>query len=221
MEPNKWSLPGWRIEQRYNNNVLIGNWNEENRRFQTGNAKSNSTHRTDFSRYTNFMPDNKSRQSTLLKNEGLDKALIFSQSGASQNYSNNLISWYDQDYNGRQPTQSKLPALRSWDGRSLAWAPERSDHPLQASPTNFGLLEKKLRKQNSTKNELGGDYVTTYGSSYKELPKDFLVTRHHSSPKSLSSHFNQNNKLNKDLDFRDVRVHTSQEHPPNKLLLSV
>ena len=27
----KWNLPGWRIEQRYNTDVLIGNWNEERR----------------------------------------------------------------------------------------------------------------------------------------------------------------------------------------------
>jgi len=31
METSKWNLPGWRIEQRYNNRVLIGNWNEERR----------------------------------------------------------------------------------------------------------------------------------------------------------------------------------------------
>jgi hypothetical protein len=28
----KWKLPGWRIESRYNNNVLIGNWGEERRK---------------------------------------------------------------------------------------------------------------------------------------------------------------------------------------------
>lgn len=27
----KWKLPGWRIEQRYATDVLIGNWNEERR----------------------------------------------------------------------------------------------------------------------------------------------------------------------------------------------
>lgn len=26
---DKWELPGWRIEQRYANKVLIGNWAEE------------------------------------------------------------------------------------------------------------------------------------------------------------------------------------------------
>lgn len=27
----KWHQPGWRIEQKYNTDVLIGNWNEERR----------------------------------------------------------------------------------------------------------------------------------------------------------------------------------------------
>lgn len=27
----KWNLPGWRIEQKYSTDVLIGNWNEERR----------------------------------------------------------------------------------------------------------------------------------------------------------------------------------------------
>lgn len=26
---DKWSQPGWRIEQKYSNKVLIGNWVEE------------------------------------------------------------------------------------------------------------------------------------------------------------------------------------------------
>lgn len=28
----KWKLPGWRIESKYTNNVLIGNWDEERRK---------------------------------------------------------------------------------------------------------------------------------------------------------------------------------------------
>ena len=28
-DPAKWQMPGWRIEQRFANGVLIGNWGEE------------------------------------------------------------------------------------------------------------------------------------------------------------------------------------------------
>lgn len=87
----------------------------------------------------------------------------------------------------------------------------------KGAPTNFGLNGKTLKSMEKSCNE---NYVSTYKSSFKEMPKEFYVVRHYSSPKSLSSHFNSNNKLNKDLDLRNVRVYTSQEHPPNKLLLS-
>jgi len=28
-DPMKWNLPGWRVEQKYADKVLIGNWYEE------------------------------------------------------------------------------------------------------------------------------------------------------------------------------------------------
>ena len=40
-DPLKWSMPGWRIEQRYANGVLIGNWSEE--RHKVGHDKLNTT----------------------------------------------------------------------------------------------------------------------------------------------------------------------------------
>ncbi|XP_065061350.1 cilia- and flagella-associated protein 107-like [Rhopilema esculentum] len=218
MEISKWHLPGWRIEQRYNNRVLIGNWNEERREFRRGNWKSNSTHRTDFTNYRHFVPDNKNRQYAILKNEGLDKKLLFSHSGAYKNYSSNMISWYDQQFNGREQRESSLPMLRAWDGRTLAWAPERSDHPLQGTPTNFGLLAKKQARLVENSNSVP-EYQTTYEGSYKSLPGDSFVKHHFSTPRHLSSHFSPHIKINKDLHLRSATICTAQEHPPNTLLL--
>ena len=31
-DPGKWGLPGWKTEQKYDRNVLIGNWYEERRK---------------------------------------------------------------------------------------------------------------------------------------------------------------------------------------------
>jgi len=43
-----------------------------------------------------------------------------------------MISWYDEQYNKRVREEGdKLPDLRKWDGHKLAWAPERSDFPMQ------------------------------------------------------------------------------------------
>ena len=37
----KLQVPGWRIEQRFNNKVLIGNWNEERRKVSQRKWKLN------------------------------------------------------------------------------------------------------------------------------------------------------------------------------------
>jgi hypothetical protein len=47
------------------------------------------------------------------------------------NYEGNCISWYDQQFNNREQKESKLPPLRKWDGKVLAYVPEKSDFPIQ------------------------------------------------------------------------------------------
>ena len=61
--------------------------------------------------------------------QGLAKKFIFSHHGDC--YSNNLISWYDQHMNQRELQESTLPKLRTWDGKFMAWVPEKTDRPLQ------------------------------------------------------------------------------------------
>jgi len=149
----------------------------------------------------------------------MENRFIFSYNKAYRNYSNNLISWYDQHFNGRDKEESPLPKLRTWHGTTLTWSPEKSDFPLQGSPTKFGLLEKM---QDKWKRASEGDnvYQSTYTGSFKFLPKDSFAKRPFATPKSLSSHFSPHTKTNKDLDFRNVTVCTVQDHPPNQLLLS-
>ena len=49
-------------------------------------------------------------------------------------YKNNLISWYDEQYNHRKREEGdQLPDLRQWDGHTLSWAPERTDYPMQGT----------------------------------------------------------------------------------------
>ena len=143
MDVDKMQVPGWRIEKRFNNKVLIGNWSEESRKFQKlNNPFGNSTHRVDFHTYChgNYLPDMKIRREAAMLNEGLPKKFIFSHHGDV--YSNNLISWYDQQMNQRELRESTLPKLRNWDGKSTSFTPEKTDQPLQGNPTNFGLHEK-------------------------------------------------------------------------------
>lgn len=67
-----------------------------------------------------------------MRNDGLGQEQIFHHHG--DKYTQNHISWYDEQYNGRYK-ENTLPSLRDWNGHKLSWAPEKSDHPIQGTCT--------------------------------------------------------------------------------------
>ena len=70
-EADKFKLPGWKIEKKYNNQILLGNWSEERRQFKRGSLPfGNSTNRQDFRHHQGFLPDKKIRREASLRNEG-------------------------------------------------------------------------------------------------------------------------------------------------------
>jgi len=203
-DPIKWTLPGWRIEQRYAPGVLIGNWGEERYTFKKGDTKHNSTQRQDFKNFGGSKPDVIIRRKAQLQNDdGLGPENLFHHHG--NKYSNNMISWYDEHYNQRErDTSNKLPDLRNWDSHRLAWLPEKSDFPIQGTSTNFGLADKmKSKWSNQIADSTHGDFNTTYGKSYSAVAS----TRSGSNdriavPRSHSSKLHQVNKVNRDMHFR-------------------
>jgi hypothetical protein len=96
--------------------------------FQRGNQKHNSTHRVDFRNYEGHRPDVVVRRKALLRNDGLGTENLFWHHG--KRYTNNMLSWYDEHYNGRWK-ENDFPPSRQWNSHQLAWGPERSDYPLQ------------------------------------------------------------------------------------------
>lgn len=166
----------------------------------------------DFKNYGKYLPDVTTRRKALEKHDGLGKEYIFSHHQKA--YKGNRISWYDQQFNKREITESKLPPLRSWDRQKLAWAPEKSDYPIQGHPTNYGLLQKlqqKWKKEAAMENL--GTHVSTYNVSYNRHPKESFVYQHYAPTKSLSCHFHPH-CVNKDLHFRGKQLITVPEFPP-------
>jgi len=206
-DPTKWNLPGWRIEQRFSPGVLIGNWGEERYTFQKGNNNHNSTHRMDFKNWGGSRPDVVLRRKAQLQNDGLGKESLFYHHG--NRYSNNMISWYDEQFNKRERDEAnKLPDLRSWDSHRLAWLPEKSDYPIQGDPTNFGL-HAKLRSTWSDQiaNETHGDYNTTYRHSYssppdRRGPATCAPQSRYANQREISTTLHKINRVNRDLHFR-------------------
>ncbi|KXJ22585.1 uncharacterized protein C1orf158 homolog [Exaiptasia diaphana] len=208
----KWGLPGWKIEQRFRPDVLIGNWSEERRKFERSQSQYNSTNRTDYKNFGNPLPDVKTRRKGMLHTEGLGQQHIFSHHGDA--YKGNTITWYDQQFNRREETESNFPALRTWERQRLVWQPEKSDFPIQGPPTNYGLLEKKKAQwKKEAENENMSIYNTTQKLSYFPHQRQSYSYRHFATPRFISTKFHPHHS-NKDLHFRG-KVHlTACEYPP-------
>ncbi|XP_075461173.1 cilia- and flagella-associated protein 107 [Ascaphus truei] len=185
----KWSLSGWKIEQKYSNKVLIGNWLEERKKFKRSCLpKPKSCYDIDFVSYPDSKPDQILRRSFMKRMEGLPSQHLLSHHGEPK--SKHLVSLYDDHF--LRHGNSSLPPLRSWDGRCLAWIPERSDYPIEDPPTNFGLLQKKKKiwRENFSEEDL----KSIYTASYKHPPAcAFTTARSALAPRILSC----SKKLNK------------------------
>uniref|UniRef100_A0A2K6MYU4 Cilia and flagella associated protein 107 n=1 Tax=Rhinopithecus bieti TaxID=61621 RepID=A0A2K6MYU4_RHIBE len=89
-----------------------------------------------------------------------------------------LISTYDDHYN-RHGYNLGLPPLRTWNGQKLLWLPEKSDFPLLAPPTNYGLYEQLKKRWLAPK---AGLKQSTYTSSYPRPPLCAMSCREHAIP---------------------------------------
>ncbi|XP_029434724.1 uncharacterized protein C1orf158 homolog [Rhinatrema bivittatum] len=192
--------PCWRVEKRYSNRVLIGNWLEERKKFiRSIYPTSKSCQRIDFVPYADGRPDPILGRAFKKKNEGLPKHILLSHHGEPKH--KNLVSVYDDHY--MRHGNSSLPPLRKFSGNKLAWLPEKSDYPIQEPPTNFGLLEEKKKMW---QDETAVDPRSVYTVSYVQHPPSaFAAIRYAVAPRALSSSMHQQNNLNKNLSLKDQR----------------
>lgn len=218
-DPRKWHMPGWRIEQKYSPGVLIGNWGEDRYTFTRSKTDHNSTHRVDFRNYGSHRPDVIVRRKALLRNDGLGQENLFYHHG--NKYTNNMLSWYDEHYNGRWK-ENVLPPSRQWNSHNLAWGPEKSDYPLQAAPTNFGLLQRLREKwRQQIADETKGDFLSTYSTSYDGFNNSDMTKVRYATTRDNSTTLHPINKVNKDLHFRGVTAFKSPEKLPEMPMRSM
>lgn len=141
----KWSMPGWKVERKFSDRVLIHNWYEESCKKERAPAAAPASEPRGLGSHdaapTLFGADTilRRRRQPVVPNPGLSRSVLFGHGGGDP--ATDLVTWYDGDYSrrGERPEQQRLPELRSWDSKTLAWQPEKSDHPVQAAPTNWGL----------------------------------------------------------------------------------
>lgn len=175
--PQTFSTPSWQIEKQYSTRVLVGNWVEERRKFNKATDRTpQCIHRKEYVPFPGHRPDHISRWYGKRRVEGLPyKHLITHHQEPSHRY---LISTYDDHYN-RHNYNPGVPALRTWNGQKLLWLPEKSDFPLLAPPTNYGLLEQLKQKWLVSKTSPRESIYTT---SYPRLPVCAMSRREHAIP---------------------------------------
>ncbi|XP_072442983.1 cilia- and flagella-associated protein 107 [Chiloscyllium punctatum] len=156
------TLPSWKIQQHYQNRVLVGNWAEEREKFIKGTCFGTTTYRADYKRYPYTMPDIREKVLIQKKHQGVPITVLFPHHNIPRSWY--YVTHYDEHIN-RRPNPC-LPPLRKWNARRSAWVPERTDFPLIAPPTNFGLLEEKLAKLKRKEDNQPVAYDTIYTLSY-------------------------------------------------------
>ncbi|XP_053300780.1 LOW QUALITY PROTEIN: cilia- and flagella-associated protein 107 [Pleuronectes platessa] len=193
----KWAQTGWRIEQKYGNKVLVGNWAEERLQFTREPETAKSTNRADYRPHWDFRPDVSQRGCALLRAEGLPyKQLFGHRRPASSHY---LVTQYEDSY-GREHTPT-LPSLQPRSPGGSTRQPERSDQPIPDLPTDSGLpwsARRRVEKQRRPPPSM-----TVYRSAYQSHPlRAFCQSRFARASCALSSHLHPANHDNKDLDLR-------------------
>ncbi|XP_041621022.1 uncharacterized protein C1orf158 homolog isoform X1 [Vulpes lagopus] len=177
VSPHPFSTPSWKVETKYSTRVLTGNWVEERRKFTKATEKTpQSIYRKEYVPFPGHRPDQISRWYGKRRVEGLPHRLLLA--GHQEPCRHHLISTYDDHYNRRSHNPA-LPARRTWNRHQLLWLPERSDFPLLAPPTNYGLYEQLKQRWLAPK---AAPRESIYTSSYPSPPVCAMSRREHAIP---------------------------------------
>merc|ERR1712168_818404 len=205
-------MPGWRIEQNFSKNVLIGNWCEERNQVEHNTFGIDSTNRIDFTDEVKKQePSTLLRRHALRRNDGTTNK--YQKAIGNNLKDNSYISWYDSDYRRTQDKEQ-----RKWNRHKLVWEPEWSDHPVQGHATQLGIRQQKFKRWEDDR-QLGNGSIkwkptTTYGGDFNSFSTSAFPLRYAQAPKHLSSKMNQISKTNKSLPLRGLPLLCPPERQP-------
>ncbi|XP_072308410.1 cilia- and flagella-associated protein 107 [Eucyclogobius newberryi] len=198
---DKWSQPGWRIEKKYTNKALLGNWAEERLQFIREShlpTDPRSTSPAVYRPHWDAKSDSFETGSGLLRAEGLPAKLLFAQQGSPCSYG--LVTHYEES-NGRKHTDA-LPTLQPCHQKSSTWL-------LQRPNTDFPNYSGSQQSQRAHVDRLESHVpsLTVYRSTYQQHPLSaFCQGRFARASRWTSSHLHRVNHLNKDLDLRHAQL---------------
>jgi hypothetical protein len=123
----------------YNSSVLVHNWSEERTKPEKLDYSSNTTYKLDYKGSPDARPDVVIRRKLTKGSEGIGARNLLSMHDTDPK--KNLITMYDEIFNKRRPQSDN--DLRKWNILNDRWLPEKIDHPIQDTPTNWGFTERK------------------------------------------------------------------------------
>ena len=88
-----------------------------------------TTYRNDYTHYGYRKPDVTVRRAAAMRDFGLSRQFLLNHLDGNK-YTSNLVSNYDEFYNGRWRENTQFPQLRTWNKHTLKFVPEKSDFPL-------------------------------------------------------------------------------------------
>ncbi|CAF0982280.1 unnamed protein product [Didymodactylos carnosus] len=189
----------FRGKRQFGTDVLINNWFEDRSKYKESSYLHNTTYRIDYPGHPDARPDTVLRRKLLLAQQERPAKLLTGHHDIDDR--KNLITWYDEHYNGRpRPIDQQFPHNRRWEVANDRWVPEKTDYPLLAEPTSWGLSRKKgeethqLQRQRTMPDMR---YHIHPCESYKEAKRVGI-------PKVFSTALDKTNAINKNINYRNT-----------------
>ncbi|CAF3119480.1 unnamed protein product [Rotaria socialis] len=161
----------FRGKRPFSNNILIGNWYEDQLKFNESLHRSKTMYTIDYPAHVGSIPDTVLRRKILAAHNQKPGRLILDHHDIDDRKQH--ISSYDEQYNKRGAYgEHQDTSERKWLILEKRWIPERSDHPLEATPTSWGLIVRKRSQSQSLRRQRTMPEVSEYAGRYVAHPPE-------------------------------------------------
>ncbi|CAF2936793.1 unnamed protein product [Rotaria sp. Silwood2] len=202
----------FRGKRLFGTKVLIGNWYEDQTKFKESSHRSKSFYHIDYPAHVGSVPDTVLRRKLLGSQEDRPGRMILDHHDIDDQ--KQLISSYDEQYNRRGAYgEQQETSERRWALQDDLWLPERSDHPLESTPTSWGLVERKRSQSQSLRRQRTMPEISEYTDRYVAHPRELYSSlKNFAVPRIYTRAIDRTNSLNKDINCRSIS-HCSRRIP--------
>ncbi|CAF1318694.1 unnamed protein product [Adineta steineri] len=197
----------FRGKRPFDAKVLVGNWYENRFKFKDSGHRSKPFHQIAYPTHVGSVPDTVFRRRALgSKEQRLGRLILDHHDIDSQKQ---LISSYDEQYNKRGAYgEHQDNSERKWAVPDNHWLPERSDHPLENTPTSWGLVERKRAQTQFLQRQRTMPDLSEYTNRYiPHRPEEYSSPKYVGIPRLYSSTVERTNSLNNNIYNRSTSLY--------------